>query len=49
MYLRCLELQHFELEVLFREDEAYWVVNLDKAKIEMKEFEVGMKAILEKQ
>jgi len=31
-YVKCLELQKEQLEVLFSEDEAHWRENLDKAK-----------------
>ena len=31
-YLSCLELGHRKLEDLFRQDDAYWAENLDKAK-----------------
>ena len=31
-YLKCLELQHRDLEVLLRQDDAYWAENFDNAK-----------------
>ena len=48
-YLSCLELNHRDLEKLFREDEAQWAENLEIAKRKAESIKEKIEALIEKQ
>lgn len=48
-YLKCLKMQHKELENILKRDDAHWVQNLKTVKGQKKKFSDEMSAFLEKQ
>ena len=47
-YLKCLKFGHGELELLFREDDAYWNRSLVSAKIESQKLQEKVQLVLDK-
>ena len=47
-YLSCLEIRHQDLEDLFRQDDAFWTKNLQKAQTTSQEIQQQLQAILER-